>query len=269
MPLTPIDDVRSADGTRLARFRAEPAGSVRGEVLLVHGFADHMGRYDHVADALTAAGYRVTGLDLRGHGRSDGKRGFVARWDDYLADVDAAVAKIDGSPYLVAHSMGALVTLDWLRTRQAKGVVLSAPLLKAKVAVPKWKVIAAKTLTRLVPSLSMGNELHASEVSRHPDVIKAYDTDPLVFKTATPRWYTEMIAAAARVIEAAPKYTTPMLLMWGTGERIVDPDAIAAFGAIYGGPKDLRIWDGFYHELFNEPERADVLDVTTKWLEMH
>lgn len=260
------EDIRAKDGTRLALFKAKDPESPKGDVILVHGFADHMGRYPHVADALVAAGWRVRGIDLRGHGVSDGKRGFVRQWADYGDDLLAAIARSPTEPFVISHSMGGLVLLDLLREQRVRGVVISSPLLRAIVDAPKWKTASAGLLSRILPSLSMGNELHPEAVSRDPGTQKAYGSDPLVFRSVTPRWYIEMLAAQQRVIAHSAKFTTPTLFMVGTGEKIVDPKPIEQMAREWGGPSEFRSWEGFYHELFNEPERAEVLAHVVTWL---
>jgi alpha-beta hydrolase superfamily lysophospholipase len=260
------EDIRAKDGTRLAWFKAKDPESPKGDVLLVHGFADHMGRYPHVADALVAAGWRVRGIDLRGHGVSDGKRGFVRRWSDYGDDLLAAIARSPTEPFVLAHSMGGLALLDLLREHRVRGAIVCSPLLRAIVAAPKWKTASAHVLSRILPSLSLGNELHPENVSRDPATQKAYGSDPLVFHSATPRWYTEMLDAQKRVIASAARQTTPALFMVGMGEKIVDPAPVEQMAREWGGPAELRKWDGLYHELLNEPERAEVLAHVATWL---
>lgn len=263
-----LADLSAKDGTALACYRWTPAGTPRGDVVLVHGLAEHMGRYDHIARAFTDVGLRVTGYEARGHGHSGGLRAFVERWSDYTGDLDVVVDAVGGRPYVVAHSMGGLVTLDWLRERpdRVAGIVVSAPLLRATVQAPRWKVLAARVLSRLAPRLALANEIPAAHVSRDADVVAAYERDPLVFKVVTSRWYTEMLRAAERVVEHGPRYRTPALFMAGTGDRIVDPEAVAALAAAWGGPAEHRAWPGLYHEIFNDPERADVLAHATGWL---
>lgn len=261
------EDIRSRDGTRLAYFLAKDPDVPKGDVILCHGLADHMGRYGHVADALVAAGYRVRGLDLRGHGVSDGKRGFVKQWSDYSDDLRAAIVRSPSEPFVVAHSMGGLVVLDLLREQKIRGVVASSPLLHAVVEAPRWKTASARVLSALIPSLSMGNELKPDHVTRDAATAQAYASDPLVFQTVTPRWYTEMLAAADRVVEWGSKYTSPALLQVGTGEKIVDPKPIEKLSKDWGAACAFKSWDGLYHELFNEPEREQVLAHVVGWLD--
>lgn len=262
----PNAEVQSADGTRITLYRQEASQAPKADVLLVHGLADHMGRYSHVAEAFAVAGFRVTGVDLRGNGLSDGKRGHVMAWQELVDDLAAAAQSLPTPPVVVAHSMGGLVALDYARAHPVPALILSAPLLKPKVAIPAWKKAAARLLNRLLPAVPMGNELDAKAVSRHPEVIHSYDTDPLVYHTTTPRWYREMLNAGLRNCDGASGMTTPLLCMWGSGEKIVDPEAIAQLCSEWGGPVDTRVWDGLYHEIFNEPERAEVLKMTTTWL---
>jgi alpha-beta hydrolase superfamily lysophospholipase len=261
-----LEDLRSRDGTRVAAWRMDAQGEARGDVVLFGGLADHMGRYVHVAAALTKAGWRVTGADLRGNGHSDGRRGFVRKWQDYADDVDVAVRSVGAKPVIVAHSTGGLAVLDWLRTNEARAVVLSAPLLRPAVKAPRWKLAAAGLLSRTLPWLSMANEIPAGHVSRDAEIVSRYASDPLVYRTVTPRWFTEMTAASARVMEHAPHARTPALVMWGSGDRIVDVGAVAQLARAWGGPIATREWDGLYHEIFNEPERETVLAHATEWL---
>jgi alpha-beta hydrolase superfamily lysophospholipase len=264
---TRLDDVRSKDGTRLALFRRDPAGTPKGDVVLIGGLADHMGRYEHVATALAGAGWRVTGADLRGNGHADGRRGHVARWSDFVDDLDAVVKTLPGAPFVVAHSTGGLVVLDWLRDHDCQGVVLTAPLLRNKLQPARWKVLLAGLLSRIAPGLALANEIPASWLTHSQDVVAAYEKDPLVYKTATPRWFTEMLAAGRRVLEHAPRYRTPALVMWGTDEKIVSPEGIGELVSAWGSGATSKAWPGLYHEILNEPERDQVIADITAWLD--
>lgn len=258
--------VNSADGTPL---RLHHKGDSRRNILLVHGLAEHAGRYGHVVDALVAGGFRVTVVELRGHGRSGGQRGHVDRWRRYAEDMWAA-ARTAGEVYaIVAHSMGGLVALDALREAldpPLVGVALSNPLLGSRVKAPKVKVKLAGLLSRLVPSLPLSNELDARHISRDPDVVAKYQADPLVFGTITPRWYTEMVAAMARAPEAAARVTAPLLLQLGESDPICDPVRAAAVAERWGGPVTVKRYPSLYHEIFNEPEKEEVLADLVGWL---
>lgn len=259
-------DLYSADRTRLTGWRWDPP-EVRGDVLLVHGLAEHLGRYGHVVRALNAAGYRVTGVELRGHGSSDGRRGHVDTWAQYVEDLRAAAAAIGGPHAILAHSMGGLVALDHLREGSAWAAVVTAPLLGVAVRPPRWKVAAANVLSRWLPRLPMSNELDTRDISTDPEVVRAYEADPLVYGTVTPRWFTEMNAARERVLAHAERYEVPLLAAWGTGDRITSGAAIEAFASRYGGPVETRPYEGLFHEILNEPDKEAILDGIVTWLD--
>lgn len=252
-------ELRSDDGTALAAYRWAPVGEVKADLLLVHGLADHMGRYPHVTATLTEAGYRVTGVELRGHGHSEGKRGHVTNWERYVDDLRAAARTIDGPHAIIAHSMGGLVTLDHLRDGPAWAAVVSAPALAASVEAPTWKLAAAGLLSRVWPGLHMDNEIPSTAICSDPAVVEAYDADPLVFGVITPRWYTEFTAAQDRVKAAAAGYRTPLYAAWGSDDMLVSTEAIVEFCADYGGEVHTREWVDLYHEILNERRGDEVL----------
>lgn len=264
--------ITSRDGTRLAIRRWEPSAAARAEVVLCHGLAEHMGRYQHVAERLVAGGYAVTGVELRGHGHSAGKRGFVRRWSEYADDLWSTLEHVGKPCFVVAHSMGGLVATDALREPRGEvlGLVLSDPLLGVAVRAPKLKVLAGRLLSRILPSLPLGNELDTKLLTHDAAVVRAYDEDPLVFKTLTPRWYTEMTAALERVHAAAPSYRTPMLMLVGESDQICSPEANIRFADAYGAAdKKLIPYPGLYHELFNELEKERVFQDMLTWLDAH
>lgn len=260
----------SADGTRLRLGRWGTSGR---NLLLVHGLAEHLGRYQHVGEALAAAGWRVTAVELRGHGESEGQRGHVTRWLHYVEDVRAAagVAGADHNPMVaVAHSMGGLVTLSALLNLvypPVQAVALSNPLLKVATEPPAAQVFAARVAARILPRLPQSNGLAASLISRDPDVVARYEADPMVYSTITPRWFRNMIRAQTAVHARAGQLTIPLRMMLGTADGICDHQAALKFADAWGGPVDKAVYEGLYHELFNEPEKETVLSELIAWLD--
>lgn len=254
--------ITSADGTRLHLVRWDPPSDSKGQVLLIGGLAEHMGRYGHVAEALLAGGYTVTGIELRGHGHSGGKRGHVDRWEQYAEDVRAAIAEVGADLHIVCHSMGGLVSLHTVLggAPQVKSLTISNPLLGVRVQAPKIKEAAGRLLSKIWPSVSLGNELDTADLSRDPEVAKKYEADPLVFSTITPRWFTEMEQAKAEVHAAASQFTLPMLMMISEGDPITNPVDARRFVEAYGGDGRVREWgEENKHELFNELDKEAIL----------
>lgn len=240
------------------------------DVLLVPGLAEHAGRYAHVAAALGKAGFRASLIELRGHGESGGKRGHVDAWRRYVEDVWAAARALEDGFALVAHSMGGLVAVDALREALGQpvlGLAMSNPMIGLGFDPPRLKVKASRVLARVLPRVSIRNELDTSKLSRDPEIVRTYEADPLVFDTITPRWFVEAMDGMARAKEAAARITVPLLLMVGEGDKVCNPKAALMLGDRWAGPKVIHRYPGLYHELFNEPEKDKVLADLVAWLD--
>lgn len=268
--------LRAKDGTRIFyRREAAKTEKARARVLVVHGFAEHSGRYAHVIAGLADRGFDAWALDLRGYGRSDGGRGCVKRFDEYLDDVSALLeaAAHDRSAvpvFLVGHSMGGLVATRFCQERPSgvRGLLLSSPFFRVKMPVPLVKRVAASVLSSVLPNLAMPTGLDAGHLSRDQEVVKAYVQDPLVLTKATTRWFTEATRAQARALAGAPSLRLPVLLIHGAADGLVDPEGSRAFFERLGAPdKTFRLWPELRHEILNEPEKVEVLGAFAEWIE--
>ncbi len=246
-------ETRSKDGTKLVVYTWTPVGKVHGRLLLVHGLSDHLGRWEDFGKAMSKMGVEVRGCDLRGHGLSEGLRTHVRRWSDYLEDVDAIAGEWAGKCTLMGHSMGSLVALDWLRKREAKRVILSGPLLGVYMPVAGWKTLLAPLLSRFAPSIPIPNGIDTAALCSIPSIVEAWLADPLTVSTATPRWFTEMKKALARVHAHADKYILPLDLHLAEHEQIVNPQAARDFAGRWGGSVNITGWPGAFHEIHKEP----------------
>lgn len=267
------ETVTASDGLRLFVRRRDVANA-RGEVALVHGFGEHSGRYDRLGVHLNAHGYSVTGYDHRGHGLSDGLPGHVESFGEYEDDLDRIIAAIrtrsDHPIFLIGHSMGGLVVLRYLATRSGtfSGAVISAPLIGLAAPVPAHKLVIGRVAARLAPHLRLNNEINPAVLSRDPEVGKAYATDPLVNRKVSAKWYAEATRAMLEVHEWASRITLPLIIMHGTEDRLASVDATKRlFERIGVSDKELVIYPGFYHELFNEPEKQQIFDRVTVWMD--
>jgi alpha-beta hydrolase superfamily lysophospholipase len=265
----------ASDGVDLAFTLALPAGPPRAALVLSHGLAEHVGRYAHVLEALAARGFAVHAHDHRGHGNSGGTRVFVERFAEYAADIQTALGRLKtrfpGVPkVLFGHSMGGLVVIDHLLRYpgEAAAAVLSGPGVEVGVKVPAWKDALGKVMSHLLPKLAIPTGIPPEHVSRDAEVVRAYASDPLVSKKATARWYVEFLATQARAFAGAPELRTPLLVVYGTEDRLVSPAGIARWAEKVGSPdKTVIPYPGLFHEVVNEPERAVVLGDILRWLE--
>lgn len=264
------------DGIQLHYQLYSPAAP-RGSVLVMHGFAEHGGRYGHLVDALVPKGFAVMTYDHRGHGQSGGRRVFIERFDEYVADaalaVELAKKRLPGPLFVVSHSMGGVVALLLAAQKPAgiSGWVFSNPALHAAVDIPGWKVALARCASKALPTLEVPSGIPPEHISRDPDEVRQYAADPLCSKQATARWYTEFTAAQQRV-RAAPEALAgvPVIGLIGEGDRIIDPTVSVRFFAALSGPDAvLRRYPGLYHEIFNElaADREIVLADAVAWLE--
>lgn len=261
------------DGTRLFR-RAWLPREARRVVVLVHGLAEHAGRYEHVGAWLSTRDCAVHAFDHRGHGRSDGPRGHVGAFSELLDDVEAFLESVrrehPGLPVsLIGHSMGGLVATALLCERKpdVAGVVTSGIPLEIPDHVSPFRHRAARMLRRLTPRLRMAAGLDADALSRDPEVVREYVEDPLVFGRVTVSLATELLAAVTRTAGGAFQVQVPMLLLHGESDRLCPARGSRTFHAQLRGPGHrLRIYPQLRHEIFNEPEQEQVLEDLFEWL---
>lgn len=286
------------DGLKL-HFEDHPAAAdARGTVLIVHGLGEHIGRYAHVVAHLNRWGWNACGYDHRGHGRSDGALGRLNAGDDLLHDLAAAIDAVrqrhPGPLVLLGHSMGGLiasrlvaegvphaaipgVSLEGFQPpppgpaspapwhRPVDALVLSSPALAADTSAIQKLLLA--TLGTLAPQLGVNNGLKPEWISRDPRVVAAYTGDPRVHDRISPRLARFILDGGERVRERAAGWHTPTLLIYAGSDRCVAPRGSREFAAV--APKSVvttREFGPLYHEIFNEPEQAEVFAVLETWL---
>ena len=249
----------------------------RSTVLVLHGAGDHLGRYAGITDALVRAGHEVALLDFRGHGRSGGKRWYVDRFEDYLADLDAFAAAVRAEAagrkiFVVAHSQGGHIAAHWaLRGgRSIDGVVLSNPYFRLAIDPPKLKIWSALLVGKFLPHLPIDAGLELATLTSDLEMQAWSDADPLYLRKATPRWFTESGRAQADLRRDVARFDRPLLLLLGTGDRIADGAAAGEFFAAVGSKdKTLKEYVGFEHEIFNERGRAAPIADAVAWISEH
>jgi lysophospholipase len=272
--------VRTEDQLDLVWQSWTPA-TPRGVIAIIHGLAEHSGRYQETAEFLSSNGWAVYACDLRSHGLSPdlpkAGRVHVDRFEDYFKDVDALIGLAsethrDLPLYLLGHSMGGLIAIRYCLEKPAglAGSVVSSPALGThpEFKPPLFLKLMVSILSRLTPRLLVASDLDTQAISRDPDVVKAYIDDPLVSQKVSARWYGEIMKSMKKAHKDAASLRIPMLLMQSGADRLVDPDAPGRWAkATPEGLVEPVVWDGLYHEMFNEPEKDRVRSRLLEWLD--
>ena len=266
---------KSRDGLELWSRGWKPENP-KAVIVLVHGHGEHLARYQHVAEAITASGYAMQAFDVRGHGKSEGQRGHAPGYESLMNDITDFIGdaqkRYPGLPiFLYGHSMGGNQVINYtLRSSQAlKGAIVTGPWLRLAFDPPAVQVLVAKLLNNIAPSFSLASGLSQEALSRDPEVVKKYASDPLVHDRISVRLYTGMYGNGLWALDHADDLKIPMLLMHGSADKLTSAPASEEFARKAGSLVTLRIWDGFFHELHNEPEKADVTQTMLTWLDQN
>ena len=254
-----------------------PDGEVKAVIFLVHGLGEHCCRYENHVNYFVPKGYAIYGLDHLGHGKSDGQQEVIERFSDYTDTLAIYFRMVKGwqagKPiFIIGHSMGGLISCYYLLDHQAdfNGAILSAPAIKVSDNISTTTITMGKMLSVIAPKAGV-LALDPTGISRDPEVVKTYVEDPLVFHGKTPaRLAAEMLKAMQRVTAEVEKITLPIIVVQGSEDRLVDPDG-AQMLYDRAGSKDkiLKIYQGAYHEVHNEPEREVMFKDLETWLGSH
>lgn len=259
-------------------YKCWEVASPRGVVIVAHGLGEHSGRYEELAQDLTRAGLSTYALDHRGHGRSEGRRGHVRRFANYVQDLEKFRRRAVGAVgpevpvFFLGHSLGGLILIRYLQEYPAvptAGAVISAPLLGLAVDVPRWKERLARFLSYTIPALPMSTRLPPDYLSHDRQVVEAYKRDTLVHDRITPRAYVEVQRAIDIAFHRAPRLAPPLLLLVPSADKLVRPDLMQRFASAVGKRRRVRVetYAGFYHEVLNEKARSRVVADVLGWIE--
>jgi alpha-beta hydrolase superfamily lysophospholipase len=268
--------IAGAGGLELFVQAHRPDGRPRAALAIVHGHGEHGGRYQNVFDYFVPRGYAAYALDLRGHGRSPGQRGFIRDWGDYREDCLAFLGFIRGREpgvplFLYGHSLGGLIALDLVlhQPEDLRGAIVSAPVL-GPPNIPAVLLQISKLLSAVWPGFSMNTQLDAATLSRDPAVVRAYVEDPLVHSKGTARLGTEMTQAVEWVHAHAGEWTLSLLLICGAEDRLVPPgDGLRFFERVGGSDKKRIAYPNGSHEPHNDVDKGAVFADIEHWLEEH
>ncbi|OQY19260.1 MAG: alpha/beta hydrolase [Chloroflexi bacterium] len=262
-------------GLELYYQRWRPEGEPKAILAIVHGLGEHSGRYGNVVDWFAPQGYAVYACDLRGFGRSPGPRGYINEWAEFREDVKAFLAFVreqePGRPlFLLGHSMGGLIVLEYAlhHPEGLAAVIASGPALA--VDIPPILMLLSKVLSGILPRFTLDTGLDAKAISRDPAVVEAYLNDPLVHSKATPRFGVEFPQAIEWTQAHAAEMRIPCLIVHGGDDQLVPPEGSRIFYEnMTFDDKERQVYEGYYHEVFNDVGKERVLADVEHWVKRH
>jgi len=252
----------------------QPEGQSRAVVCLLHGIGEHGGRYAHVADALIQAGYVLFTFDLRGHGKSSGPRGHTPSYDALMNDISSLLEVVNKQYsqlpfFLCGHSLGGNLVLNYILRHkpQLKGAIVTGPFLRLAFEPPTFKMILGKVVAPLFPAFSQKSGLDTKILSHDTEAVHAYENDPLVHDYISARMFISVYQSGQWALEHASEFSLPLLLMHGGDDRLNSSEASREFAEKINENCTFKIWDGFYHKIFNELGKEEVLKFMIDWLD--
>ena len=249
--------------------------NVKGTVVLVHGLGEHVGRYEHVAEAFNQAGYALLGFDLPGHGKTGGKLGYIPSYEVVMDLITSRLAdaarRFPSVPhFLYGHSLGGNMVLYYGLTCKPDlaGIISTSPGLRMAKAPPAAQVTLVKVLAKVAPSLAIDNGLDLSGLSHDAAVIQAYQADPLVHGKISTRLALDLIGSGQWIVAHAGEFPSiPLLLLQGGSDRLVSPKATDTFARGCSARLTYKVYDGLYHELHNEFEKKEIIQLMIDWMD--
>jgi alpha-beta hydrolase superfamily lysophospholipase len=245
--------------------------NAKGSVMITHGLGEYADRYAHVAHALNDAGLNVYTFDLRGHGHSEGERAFANSMHEYREDAEAVFATIpqDLPIFVLGHSMGGLITLLFLmhQKRKVKGVVFSGAAFEPGEDITSFVIFITKILAKFFPRLQT-TKLNPTSISRDPQTVAAYAADPLIYHGGIKTGLgLAFLKAFDEVKPRFGEFDYPVLIMHGEADKLTNiKGSKELYAKAASQDKTLKIWEGAYHEIFNETNRQEVIEMTTNWI---
>lgn len=267
----------SYDGIKLSGYLWKPESKPKALINLVHGFGEYSERYSHWAELFIKNGYAVHAIDYRGHGKSDGRRGYIHSFDDYLNDIDVLVRESEKMfpeipQFIYGHSLGGNIVTNYILKRENnfKGAIISSPWYKLAFDPSVITLFFAKMIKSVFPKFTQNAKLDVNRISHDNDVVKKYLEDPLVHEKISTRMFFEIYNAGNWVLESTSLINIPVLLQHGNADKITSHKASEEFAQkARAQNKNItyKEWEGMYHELHNELEYEEVFRFVISWIE--
>jgi alpha-beta hydrolase superfamily lysophospholipase len=262
----------TADNSKMFAQKWAPEKGTKASINLIHGFGEHSSRYAHMAEFYCQHHIQVLTFDLRGHGKSTGPRGHIPTqttfWDDlddFRKNVKDALS--DMPVFLYGHSMGGMIVLSYVLKRKPSytGIITTAPLIDTATPMTNSTKQLAKVMNKIAPQLAIDSGLDRKFLSRDKKIVDAYNADPYVFGKASTRLGVFLADTGRFIQDHASEFSLPLLMMVGSDEKIVSKTEIDLFmKSVPAGT--YKVWDGFYHELHNDPGKEEVFEFTLSWI---
>ncbi|UCE05162.1 MAG: lysophospholipase [bacterium] len=268
---------KTNDGLILFEQSWQPTKETKAVIVIIHGLAEHSGRYKHVVEYLLNHDYAVETFDLRSHGQSEGKNTYIRSFDEFLDDLDLFLKRVGERHHgknilLLGHSMGGTIAVLFVISRKTdlKGIILSGATLKISDEISPFLVRISSILGKLVPKLPT-IKVDCNAISRDPEVVKKYDNDPLVYRGGILARTGAEFNRAIKLIQKQMEFVTvPLLILSGAADRLSDPEGSRQlYERAQSNDKALKLYEEFYHEILNEPEKEKVLADIVDWLDGH
>lgn len=256
-------------------YRTWEVSRSEAALLVVHGIGEHAARYQELAGYLAGHGISTFALDLRGHGKSEGRRGHVRRFDVLLQDLDRfrrevqGLVEVDVPLFILGQSMGGLITLRYLEEYEhpVNGAVITSPWLGTAMPTPRWKITLGTAMNRFAPSFPFRTRLRPELLSHDADKVRDYEEDPSVHDRITPRLYMEMSTAMGRVFQRSDRLDVPLLFLFGGDDQIVDVQKGIAFArSLQGEDITTHVAEKAFHEVLNETDRGTAFALVRDWV---
>jgi alpha-beta hydrolase superfamily lysophospholipase len=256
-------------------YRAWECAEATAGLIVVHGLSDHSGRFSDIGQRLAGNGVNVYAFDLRGHGASEGRRGHSARFDYFLQDVERFRREVESLTvgalplFILGHSMGGLITLRYIEEYDValRGAVLTSPWLATGPSIPRWKILGAGVLNKILPSLPIDAGINPEFLSHDPDIVVQYREDPLVHRKITPRLFMEASTAMGLALHRSDRIRIPLLFLLAGDDQIVDTRRSESFARSLSAPDvTVRVLTDYYHEVLKDFDRGQALKEIRAWI---
>ena len=251
-----------------------PEKNAKAVIIIVHGLAEHIGRYTHVGDFFSSSGYAVEGYDLRGHGNSDGEKTYIDSIFEHVSDLKNYVAHIkhkypEKKIFILGHSMGGeIACLYSIKYRsEVSGIILSGAVIKISDDISPLLQKLSGIIAAIFPGLPT-TKIDSSGISRDKKIVELYNNDPLVYRGGTlARTGSEIINGTKYINDNMKQIISPILILHGTSDRLADPNGSSVlYNGIMSEDKTIKLYENYYHEILNEPDKEKVMQDILEWI---